>query len=130
HLRTGESYAPKDLVEYVTKSDGTSGNKEEIKMNGTVDTTTPGEYPVVLTYIDSKTSNVAETTAVVYVEASAASSTVITHFIDSQTNKELRAETHMSSVNRIPDLRLPAEFSDRVPNIDLSTYEQNGKVTS
>ena len=32
HLRTGESYAPKDLVEYVTKSDGTSGNKEEIKM--------------------------------------------------------------------------------------------------
>lgn len=99
-------------------------------MNGTVDTTTPGEYPVVLTYIDSKTSNVAETTAVVYVEASAASSTVITHFIDSQTNKELRAETHMSSVNRIPDLRLPAEFSDRVPNIDLSTYEQNGKVTS
>lgn len=60
HLRTGESYAPKDLVEYVTKSDGTSGNKEEIKMNGTVDTTTPGEYPVVLTYIDSKTSNVAE----------------------------------------------------------------------
>ena len=91
-------------------------------MNGTVDTTTPGEYPVVLTYIDSKTSNVAETTAVVYVEASAASSTVITHFIDSQTN--------MSSVNRIPDLRLPAEFSDRVPNIDLSTYEQNGKVTS
>lgn len=130
HLRTGESYAPKDLVEYVTKSDGTSGNKEEIKMNGTVDTTTPGEYPVVLTYIDSKTSNVAETTAVVYVEASAASSTVITHFIDSQTNKELQAETHMSSVNRIPDLRLPAEFSDRVPNIDLSTYEQNGKVTS
>ncbi|TKN88159.1 hypothetical protein DVX25_09585 [Enterococcus faecium] len=130
HLRTGESYAPKDLVEYVTKSDGTSGNKEEIKMNGTVDTTTPGEYPVVLTYIDSKTSNVAETTAVVYVEASAASSTVITHFIDSQTNKELRAETHMSSVNRIPDLRLPAEFSDRVLNIDLSTYEQNGKVTS
>ena len=96
-------------------------------MNGTVDTTTPGEYPVVLTYIDSKTSNVAETTAVVYVEASAASSTVITHFIDSQTNKELQAETHMSSVNRIPDLRLPAEFSDRVPNIDLSTYEQNGK---
>lgn len=130
HLRTGESYAPKDLVEYVTKSDGTSGNKEEIKMNGTVDTTTPGEYPVVLTYIDSKTSNVAETTAVVYVEASAASSTVITHFIDSQTNKELQAETHMSSVNRIPDLRLPAEFSDRVPNIDLSTYEQDGKVTS
>lgn len=130
HLRTGESYATKDLVEYVTKSDGTSGNKEEIKMNGTVDTTTPGEYPVVLTYIDSKTSNVAETTAVVYVEASVASSTVITHFIDSQTNKELQAETHMSSVNRIPDLRLPAEFSDRVPNIDLSTYEQNGKVTS
>lgn len=130
HLRTGESYATKDLVEYVTKSDGTSGNKEEIKMNGTVDTTTPGEYPVVLTYIDSKTSNVAETTAVVYVEASVASSTVITHFIDSQTNKELQAETHMSSVNRIPDLRLPAEFSDRVPNIDLSTYEQDGKVTS
>ncbi len=27
-------------------------------------------------------------------------------------------------------MRLPAEFSDRVPNIDLSTYEQNGKVTS
>ncbi|MCC4051987.1 bacterial Ig-like domain-containing protein [Enterococcus faecium] len=130
HLRTGESYATKDLVEYVTKSDGTSENKEEIKMNGTVDTTTPGEYPVVLTYIDSKTSNVAETTAVVYVEASAASSTVITHFIDSQTNKELQAETHMSSVNRIPNLRLPAEFSDRVPNIDLSTYEQDGKVTS
>ncbi|HGF7405666.1 TPA: bacterial Ig-like domain-containing protein [Enterococcus faecium] len=130
HLRTGESYATKDLVEHVTKSDGTSGNKEEIKMNGTVDTTTPGEYPVVLTYIDSKTSNVAETTAVVYVEASVASSTVITHFIDSQTNKELQAETHMSSVNRIPDLRLPAEFSDRVPNIDLSTYEQDGKVTS
>ena len=27
-------------------------------------------------------------------------------------------------------MRLPAEFSDRVPNIDLSTYEQDGKVTS
>ncbi|MGC3014741.1 hypothetical protein ACPTH2_16890, partial [Enterococcus faecium] len=82
------------------------------------------------TYIDSKKSNVEETTAVVYVEESAASSTVITHFIVSQTNKELQAETHMSSVKRIPDLRLPAEFCDRVPNIDLSTYEQNGKVTS
>ncbi|MGC3083232.1 hypothetical protein ACPTJ3_13965, partial [Enterococcus faecium] len=79
-----------------------------------VDTTTPGEFPVVLTYIDSKTSNVAETTAVVYVEASAASSTVFTHFIDSQTNKELQAETQMSRVKRINDYRLPAQFSDRV----------------
>ncbi len=63
-------------------------------MNGTVDTTTPGEYPVVLTYIDPLKTKCVETTAVVYVEASAVSSTVITHFIDRQTNKELQAETH------------------------------------
>ncbi|HFQ3633206.1 TPA: bacterial Ig-like domain-containing protein [Enterococcus faecium] len=130
HLITGENYDPKALIEYVTKSDGTSGNKEEIKMSGTVDSTTPGEYPVVLTYADPLTSKMVETTAVVYVEAHAVSSTVITHFIDRQTNKELQAETRISSVELIPDLQLPAEFSDRVPNVDLSTYEQDGKVTS
>ncbi len=130
HLITGENYDPKALIEYVTKSDGTSGNKEEIKMSGTVDPTTPGEYPVALTYVDPLTSKAVETTVVVYVEAPAASSTVITHFIDRQTNKELQAETRISSVEPIPDLQLPAEFSDRVPNVDLSTYEQDGKVTS
>lgn len=130
HLITGENYDPKALIEYVTKSDGTSGNKEEIKMSGTVDPATPGEYPVVLTYVDPLTSKAVETTAVVYVEAPAASSTVITHFIDRQTNKELQVETRISSVELIPDLQLPAEFSDRVPNVDLSTYEQDGKVTS
>ncbi|HFX3798917.1 bacterial Ig-like domain-containing protein [Enterococcus lactis] len=130
YLITGENYDPKALIEYVTKSDGTSGNKEEIKMSGTVDPATPGEYPVVLTYVDPLTSKAVETTAVVYVEAPAASSTVITHFIDRQTNKELQAETRISSVEPIPDLQLPAEFSDRVPNVDLSTYEQDGKVTS
>ncbi|OTO45850.1 hypothetical protein A5841_000716 [Enterococcus faecium] len=130
YLITGENYDPKALIEYVTKSDGTSGNKEEIKMSETVDPATPGEYPVVLTYVDPLTSKAVETTAVVYVEAPAASSTVITHFIDRQTNKELQAETRISSVEPIPDLQLPAEFSDRVPNVDLSTYEQDGKVTS
>lgn len=130
HLSVGETWTIHDLVEKVTKSDGTSGNIDEVQITGTIDTKRPGSYPVTLTYTDPTTAKQVTATATVTVTevpTPAPVRTIVTRFIDGRTHQSLADEIlRESSSDQLPDIPLPVEILGKQPSVELSTYEEDG----
>jgi hypothetical protein len=131
-LTAGSNFDKNAVIEQIINSDGSSGNPADVQVIGNVDTNHAGTYPLTLRYVDPITSKTVETTVTVTIEEMSPEITLITRFVDAETNQELSPSMiKMISVSEgLPEIPVPVDIQGMVPNTEYSTFERNKKRIS
>lgn len=131
-ITAGSNFDKKAVIEQIVNSDGTPGNPDDVQIIGNVDTSIAGTYPLTLRYVDPITSKTVETTVTVTIEVMSPEITLITRFVDAETNQELSPSTikTTSVAEGIPEIPTPVDIQGMVPNTEYSTFERNNKRIS
>ncbi|EPH97714.1 bacterial group 3 Ig-like protein [Enterococcus faecalis 13-SD-W-01] len=131
-LAAGSKFDKNTVIDQVVNSDGTPGDPADVQIIGNVDTNQAGTYPLTLRYTDPLTAKTIETQVTVTIIPTVTSTphtTVVTRFVDAETNQELSPSvTKTVDISEgIPEIPTPVNIQGMVPNTEYSTFERNNR---
>jgi hypothetical protein len=128
-LSVGDTFDKASVIESITNSDGTPGDINNVQIEGTIDTSVAGDYPIKVTYTDPNTNQQISSDVVVTVKEQK-KWTLVTKFVDKETGDEISPEVtkevSLGDSDTTYDFAMPAEIDGKYLSLSDSLLDQTG----